>query len=187
LLKWLIKNADPFDKVSRLANPLGWLAAFVRARGQGEIWRDYQSVVEALNEKYLYDPELMKTVADQGPIQDAYFERFLQCARSSQFATANPAAKAVPALSETLGGQISSENGFRVLAAVIKAAEYNAFAALSLRDSNFSQAKRLRKRGAEFGAASAAKASTILEEYGVADSLKGVMKTLRAERRRLRK
>jgi hypothetical protein len=178
LLKVLIISAATSEKVNRLANPLGWLAAFVRARGQVGVWQDYQSVVEALNRKYLYDPELMKVVADKGPIQEAYFELFLERARSTQFDTANPAAKAVSELSESLGAQISSEKAFRVLAAVTKAAEYNAFDALSLRDSNFSQAKELRKLAAKFGTVWAVKAQGILKEYGVAASLKGVMQTL---------
>jgi hypothetical protein len=104
--------------------------------------------------------------------------RCLERARSSQFDTANPAAKAVSELSDSLGAQISSEKAFRVLTAVTRAAETGAYDALSLRDSNCSQAKELRKRAAKLGATSPVEAEAILEEYGVADSLKGVMKTL---------
>ena len=174
LLLSLIDDTNSSENVSRLSHPLGWLTAFVKARGQAETWRDYRSVVEALTDKYLYDPELMKIIAGAGPIQDAYFDLFLKRARSSQFHTANPAANSVPVLSEMLGIGISPEMAFRVVAAVTKAAEYNAFEARALRDGGFSGAKTIRQRAAEFCGSSSAEADAILDKYGVVESLENV-------------
>ena len=67
---------------------------------------------------------------------------------------------------------------FRVVAAVTKAAEYNAFDARALRDGGFSGAKAIRQRAAEFCASSSGEADTILDKYGVYESLEKVAATL---------
>lgn len=175
LLLLLLSGDQP---QTRVGNPTGWLAAFVEAHGQDQIWATYQPVVEAVIEKYVFDPEVMKIVIKAGPIQEAYLKLFEQRARSSQFDTANPASLAVPALDETLGTALSPAQAFRILASVTKAAEYHAFDAMALRDSNFSEAKTLRGRAAEFAAASTARAEEILEQFNVTESLAQMTKRL---------
>lgn len=178
LLKSVITSKKALGKVSRLAHPLGWLDVFTEENGQDATWEDYQAVVTALVDKYLYDPDLMEIVYESGPIRDAYLEEFEACAGSSQFDIANPAAKAVSTLDEVLGESFSLEQAFRIIAAVTTAAENNAFDALNLISSNFGAVPTLRQRAAKFGSGSSSKAKKILKEFVVSASLKEVLETL---------
>jgi hypothetical protein len=176
--KLLLVLLDGDVPSTRVSNPVGWLAAFVEANGQDKIWSTYQSVVEALIEKYVFDPELMKIVSKTGPIQAAYLKVFEQRASSGQFAVANPAAKAVPVLDETLSTSLSPEQCFRILAAVTRAAESNTFDAIALQRSNFLDAGTLRQKAATFTATEPADASAALEEFHVIEPLEKMTKRL---------
>jgi len=83
LLKTVVADSTS-GKFTRLAHPVGWLKAFVDAHGQQTTWKEYQPVVvEALIEKYSFDPGLMAVVGEDGPIHDAYFEAFEKQASST--------------------------------------------------------------------------------------------------------
>ncbi len=122
----VVADATP-GKTNRLANPVGWLKVFVDLHGRQKVWKDYQPVVEALIEKYVFDPGLMAIVGDEGPIHDAFFKAFEDQTSSGTFAIANPAAKALGSLDETVGDQITSTRAFRIVAAITRAADGNAF------------------------------------------------------------
>jgi hypothetical protein len=169
--KLLLLLLDGKKPATRTSNPVAWLAAFVETNGQEKTWAAYRSVIEALIEKYVFDPEVMKVIVKAGPIQAAYLKVFEQRARSSQFDTANPASNAIPALDEIVGTALSPAQAFRVLASVAKAAEFGAFDAIGLRDSNFSEAKTMRGSAADFAVTLAKDAEDILTELNVTATL----------------
>jgi hypothetical protein len=178
LLKSLIEEDQMSGKINRLGHPLGWFKAFVQVGGQSAVWADYGPVVEALLAKYLYDADLMSTVAAAGSIHDAYFKILEVRVSSSQFADANPAAKAIPTLDQTLGATLSVERAFRILAAVTRAAEHSAYEAKDLRDTHFIGAPTLRLNADNYAAASPIEAQRVLDEFHVIAPLHEVRKSL---------
>ena len=103
----------------------------------------------------------------------------LRRARSSQFDTANPAAKAIIVFDKTIGTKISLPKAFRLLAAVTKAAEYGAWSAVDLRDNKFAQARDLKGRSASFAENSEVEARNIVEEFGLNQSFEEFRDLLR--------
>lgn len=182
LLKAVIAKTTHDGKISKLANPLGWLVAFLQERGQEEIWKDYQPVVTELLKTYTDDPELMKALTAAGEIQSQYLAIFEERARSWDFGISNAAAKTVPTISELLGESMPAEHAFRIVAAVLSAAQHNAWSAEELKTGKFAQAPILRTRVKKFGSSSASKpiAAQILKEYGVLDSVSDVVKLLKS-------
>jgi hypothetical protein len=170
LLKVVVADATP-GKTNRLANPVGWLKAFVDLHGQEKVWKDYQPVVEALIEKYMFDPGLMAIVGDEGIIHDAFFKAFEDQASSGTFAIANPAAKALGSLDDTVGDQLTTTRAFRIITAVTRAAEGHAFDAQAIRDAKFKVAPHLRKKAYRVATKTPVKAGKILDEFHVMTSL----------------
>ncbi len=173
LLKVVVADSTP-GITSRLANPVGWLKAFVDLYGQEKVWKDYQPVVEALIEKYTFDPGLMTILADEGPIHFAFFKAFEDRASSGTFTIANSAAKALGSLDDTIGDQLTTTRAFRIVAAITRAAEGHAFDAQAIRDAKFKVAPHLRKKAYRVGTKTPVKARKILKEFQVMTSLKNL-------------
>ena len=172
LLKSAIAETSAEKPLTRLAHPLGWLRSFIEVHGQEKIWTEYQSVVESLIEKYMYDSSLMSIITDDGPIHEAYYTAFEQEVRSSDYNRQNRAAKALPGLDEELGDSLSPEKALRLIAAVTKAADGNAFSAIDVRDAKFKAVPQLRKQAAKYALKSPVKSQKLLDELHLTTTVK---------------
>jgi hypothetical protein len=143
-------KAEATTDVTRLAHPLSWLDRYIDVRGQEIAWEEFEVPIGAIIKKHQNNEALMITLASSGPIQDAYIDELVDRAMSGNFDLSKSAANALQTIDQHMGATFSSRQAFRVVAAMMVAAENGTYAARSVCDGSFKLAPQIRDRALNF-------------------------------------
>jgi hypothetical protein len=177
----LIKSTippQPGTTITAAIHPLQCLVSLVVVNGQAATWKDFQPVVEALFAQYLYEESLMELLTQSGPIQEAYLATFIERAKDSAFDIAKLAANALPAADKALGVSVSEETSFRIVSAVLRAAEYGCWAAQNQRNNKFTTAPTIRAKALSFLTSHPTHADSIRMAYFLSASVSDIQSVL---------
>ena len=163
LLEEAVK-AETTTDATRLAHPLGFLNRFIAVRGQATAWKEFKAPITTMLNKHLYDEALMGTLASSGPVHDAYVDELVIRATSGIFDVSKLVANALHTIDENMGATFSDKQAFRLVAAVMRAAESGTWAAKNVVDGSFKAAPKIRDRALEFADKHPNQSKKILEE-----------------------
>jgi len=166
----LMLNADaagvalPYQQLRHPAHVLG---SCVAQLGEAFALADFKEFSDWVVAKTPYTPELLPALAHAPDLFGRLFQNYLARAGSSQWDASNRFAAAVPALDEPLAALITDEQAFKLLASVMKGAEWNGHGPMALINSSFSTLPALKVKARSFAVANPAGAAAVLAERQV--------------------
>ena len=151
----------------QLRHPAHVLGSCVVQLGEAFVLAELKDFSDWVVAKAPYTPELLPTLAHAPDIFGRLFQNYLARASSSQWDASNPFAAAVPALDAPLAALTTNEQAFKLLASVMKGAEWNGHGPRALINSSFDTLPALKVKAQSFAAANPAGAATALAERQV--------------------
>lgn len=157
---------------SKLIHPTSALSSIAAAIPEPDLLATYQPELNALFAKRAHSTFVVKLVKDKPALLSLYFPHALARAGSSTFGTANSFANAIDSLDQPLAELLSDEQAFQVIVAVVRAANWGAWAATGVANSKFSDAPQLRLKALRYaGADKTASAACVTKELSEATSV----------------
>jgi hypothetical protein len=143
----LVANTEkpPSRVVTRLSHPATQLASMLSGLGEEAVLKTYEPFVAATLQRYPYASPILDVLGDAPKVRDRLIEIWLENAGSATFDTANAFAAAAPELDDYTEANLSEEKAFRIILAVIKAAEWNARTSKRLRTNRFLSMPKIRE------------------------------------------
>lgn len=129
---------------SRLIHPITTFKSIATVMPEPEFFSTFQPELIKIIEKRPRSQALIQLVTNRPSLLSLYFPVLLANAGSSDFATANAMASVLESLDTDLSQALSEEQVFQLIVAVLKAADWNAFASQGLRNSRFAGMPALR-------------------------------------------
>lgn len=159
----------------QLRHPAHVLGSCVAELGETFVLSELKELSDWLVSKTPYTPELLFALANAPILFGRLFQNYLDRASSSQWATSNPFAAAIPALDTPLATLATDEQAFKLLASVMRGAEWKGHGPMALANSSFNTLPALKVKAKAFAAADPAGASAALVaqqvEIGLTDYL----------------
>lgn len=150
-----------------LKHPAHILGSCVAQLGEAFVLSELGEFSDWVVAKTPYTPELLPELTHAPNLFGRLFQNYLARAGSSQWPTSNPFAGAVPALDAPLAVLITDEQAFRLLASIMRGAEWNGHSPMALANSAFSTLPALKLKAQSFAAADPTKAAAALVERKV--------------------
>ncbi|WP_043339196.1 hypothetical protein [Belnapia moabensis] len=155
----------------QLRHPARVLGACVSELGEAFVVAELKEFSDWVVALAPYTPELLQTLAHAPDLFSRLFENYVTRAASSQWATSNPFAAAVPALDVPLAALITDEQAFQLLAAIKRGAEWSGHGPLALTNSAFATLPALKAKAQSFAAVDPARATAVLAAQKVVTDL----------------
>lgn len=157
---------------SKLIHPTSALSSIAAAIPEPDLLATYQPELNALFAKRAHSTFVVKLVKEKPALLSLYFPHVLARAGSSTFDTAKSFANAIDSLDQPLAELLSDEQAFQVIVAVVRAANWGAWAATGVANAKFSDAPQLRLKALHYaGADKTAAAAYVTKELSVATSV----------------
>jgi hypothetical protein len=166
LVKWT-KDTKPTVPVTRMKHPLRVLIAMTNDLEEAEIFPDYTDFVQATAAAFWWNVELTRALKPKGGVRDIIIKEYLTRAGSSEFATANTFAKALPDLDNRMSKELSSLESLTMLAAICNAADTGAWDAQAMRNQKFATVPKLRAAALQEIDKNSKKGAEALAKYGL--------------------
>jgi hypothetical protein len=127
-----------------LGHPANLLPKLLDRLGEEYLLANFKKFSEQATEVFCYSIPLVRTV-NKSPILHGKLKGvWLENAGSSNFDTANSFAKTVPSIDSFLPNMLESSTAFDLVINVIRAANWNAFESIALRDERFGSTPQLK-------------------------------------------
>ncbi|MDJ0837964.1 MAG: hypothetical protein QNK37_15730 [Acidobacteriota bacterium] len=162
------REIGPNLNPSQLDHPVRVLGSIRQSQGETELCEQFGDEVSRCLEKFPYVSYFGPVFGALPRFRDTYVGVLLDQAGSFEFDEANAFADAVPELDEQLGDILTGEEAFRLITAVVDAAQNGAFASMDLKNTRFAALPQVRARALAFTREEPARA---LETAGGADKL----------------
>lgn len=133
------------DAETRFAHPTSVLASLASCLPEEQLVEFFSDELEELFIKRPYSSYLIKAIKDHPVIRQKYVEVLIEKAGSATYDTANSFARAVEGIADALAKTLTAKEAFRLVGAVIRAAEWNAFASKDLVNAKFSGVPGVKK------------------------------------------
>ncbi len=156
--------ALPYQQLRHPAHVLGLCVAQL---GEAFVLAELREFFDWVVAKAPYTPELLPALAHAPDLFGRLFQNYLARAGSSQWGMSNPFAAAVPALDAPLAALTTDEKAFKLLASIMKGAEWNGHGPRALINSSFSTLPALKVKARSFAATNPAGAAAALAEQQV--------------------
>ena len=170
----LLKNANtvgtgvPFTE---LRNPAHVLASCISALGEGFMVANYKQFVDWVIDKAPYSPEFVRALKASPTLLKALADQYFERASHSQWDVSNPFAAALPAMDFALADVLSDEDAFRMVAAVVKGADWNGFGPIEIANGKFASMPAVKAKAISFAAANPAAAAAAITSFGLSFTL----------------
>jgi hypothetical protein len=151
----------------QLRHPAHVLGSCVAQLGEAFVLAELKEFSDWVVAKTPYAPELLPALAHAPDLFGRLFQNYLVRAGSSQWALSTPFAAAVPALDVPLAALTTDEQAFKLLASVMKGAEWNGHGPMALINSSFGTLPALKAKAQSFAAADLTGAAAALTERQV--------------------
>jgi hypothetical protein len=131
----LLKNANtigtgvPFIE---LRNPTHVLASCIVTLGETFMVTHYKPFVDWVIDKAPYSPEFVTSLKASPTLLRRLTDLYLERASHSQWDVSNPFSAALPAMDTALAETLSDEDAFRIVAAIVKGADWNGFGPMEI-------------------------------------------------------
>lgn len=146
LAKKIIDTSSMISE-SKLIHPTYAISSIAKAMPEGEFSRIFKSELETLFERRGHSKFVIQLVQDKkNTLLPIYFPLLLAKAGSSDFATANAFSNAVESLDSSLSILLSDEQAFELILAIMKAANWGAWAATGIVTAKFAGIPLLRTK-----------------------------------------
>lgn len=149
---------------SRLSHPVKAFASIAKVIPESEFLSNFQPELTKLIEKRPQSLGLVGVVTGRPSLLNLYFTMLLARAGSSDFGTANGIANALDSLDAALASALTDTQAFQLIVAVLRAADYGAYGALGLQNSNFASVPSLRAKAIAYVTSSEVEAGVYLSE-----------------------
>jgi hypothetical protein len=166
----LLKNANATGTTvpyGELRNPAHVLGSSVAALGDTFLTTYYKQFVDWVMDKAPYAPEFIGAIKASSTLTGDLLNRYLARASDSQWEQSNSFAAALPAMDPALAAALSDEDAFRMIAAVVRGADWNGFGPMELANGKFITVPVLKAKAVSFAAAKPAEAAEILAGFHV--------------------
>ena len=170
----LLKNAAELGATApylQLRSPAHILGACLKEFGEAIMLSEMGTFVDWVVSNSPDVPGFVSDCAAAPTIFGRIFAGYLERASSSQWATSNPFAQALPALDQPLGTILSDADAFKLVVAVVKGAEWNGFGPLEITNQQFSSLPTLRQKAKSYIASNSVDAAAILVACNVSANL----------------
>lgn len=174
----LLKNANdvgigvPFTE---LRNPAHVLASAISVLGEAFLIANYKLFVDWVMGKVPYSPEFVRALKISPTLLKSLTEQYLERASHSQWDTSNPFAAALPALDSALAEVLSDEDAFRMVAAVVRGADWNGFGPMEIANGKFASMPAVKAKALAFVTANPTAAQTAIASFGLSFVLPSFM------------
>lgn len=148
---------------NKLTHPAKQLAAMIDKLGEDAVFETYETFAEKVAARFPYHADLLEAARTSPLLTDQIVGTWKSKAKSSDYATANTFAEALPDLDE-YSDLLKGIEAVRIFAGVVDAAETGAFSAKSARQSKFSLAPNIREIVVDYIKAKPKTATTAIEK-----------------------
>lgn len=135
---------------TKLSHPTTALSSIAAALPESEFVATFKPELEALFEKRAHSEFVVKLVGNMPSLLPIYFPLLLAKAGSTDFNTANSFSNAAEALDRPLSKQLTDEQAFQLVIAVMKAAGWGAWSAKGVVNAKFAGVPLLRTKAISF-------------------------------------
>lgn len=162
----LLRNAQtvgvsgPYQELRNRAHVLG---ACLKVIGEAFMQTEMKEFTDLVVASTPFSPEFIADVSQSPTIFATLFNHYLESAGSYEFKTSNAFAHAVPAMDKPLAFAVTDEQAFRLLAAIVRAAENNGRVPRALANRGFNDLAELKAKAKGFAERSTGGAATILQ------------------------
>lgn len=163
----------PYQELRQPAHVVG---ESIRILGEAAVIAELKQLLDWVVNAAPYSPEFIATLTNAPSVWAALFKKFVENAGSASFDVANRFASAAPSLDETLASKISDAQAFELVAAVVRAAEYNAWKAIGLANNEFASLPLLKAKARAYAGKDAKGAQAILSAQYISKAV-GLFKT----------
>ncbi|MHC2021451.1 hypothetical protein [Methylobacterium sp. CM6247] len=167
LLMTNAKNVGTSLPYMLLRHPAHLLGACVSVLGEAFMLSEMEEFTNWVLAEAPYAPEFVNAVASSPMIFEPLFQTYLARAASSQWSTSNPFASSMPAMDASLAAAVDGEQAFRLIAAIVRGADWAGNGPRVLANSGFSTLPALKSKAKSYSNVSPGPAASILEAQKV--------------------
>lgn len=138
ILSESIKNLKPSDNESNLSHPSTFLRSILQSCGEDLVISEFKEELTSLFQKNIFSVGLISNMIGKEEIIKIYMQEAYRKAGSTDFETANNFSENISDVDKYLSEILTGSQAFQLITKIYKAAEWNAWRAKSLRNSNFS-------------------------------------------------
>jgi hypothetical protein len=132
---------------------------------------NYKQFVDWVIDKAPYSPEFVRALKASPTLLKALADQYFERASHSQWDVSNPFAAALPAMDSALADVLSDEDAFRMVAAVVKGADWNGFGPIEIANGKFASMPAVKAKSISFAAANPAAAAAAITSFGLSFTL----------------
>lgn len=150
-----------------LRHPIRVMYGVINSKQGEEFIRSGVEYIDHVINKYLLQPYLIRALKNNEYLKKKLLNKIVDRAGSSSFEEANEFSIYLPDIDEEFAKAFEAEDAFRVVSAVLRAAETGAFRAKDVRASSFKDCSEIKKKAAIFADENEQKAKKLLVDAGV--------------------
>jgi hypothetical protein len=166
----LLKHANTIGtgvSFTELRNPAHVLGSCVSALGEAFMVTHYKQFVDWVIDKAPYSPEFVGTLRSSPTLLKELTDQYLKHASHSQWDVSNSFSAALPAMDSALAGALSDEDAFRMVAAVVKGADWSGFGPIEIAKGKFGSLPALKAKAVSFSAVNPGAAAAVIASFGL--------------------
>lgn len=171
LLRNTVDTAEDSLSLTSFRHPAQLLAAMHDSAEKDEFLSQFGEFAEKTVKKYVYAGSILKFIAKSEKLRSTWYTQLKENAGSAEFGAANLFAERVSELDDTLSEIITKSEALELISAVCKAASFNAFKSMDLRQNRFSYIPKIRRLAIDFARNSPKKGQKILSDAYIPISL----------------
>lgn len=127
------------DSETKFAHPISVVVSLAKSLTEDQMRKQFHDEIVLLIEKRPYSEYLIDAIQKHEKLLEEYIEHLLKNAGSGNFDAANAFARSIEDLDETIADVIDGKQAFHFIVAVIRAANWGAFASKDLVRTKFSR------------------------------------------------
>ena len=166
----LLKNANATGiagPYAELRNPAHVLGASVAVLGEAFMTSYYKQFFDWVIDKAPNAPEFISAIKTSPALMGELLKRYLARASNSQWDQSNPFVAALPAMDTALAAALSDEDAFRIIAAVVKGADWHGYGPIELANGKFTSIPALKVKAVLFAATNPVAAEAVTSSFGL--------------------
>ncbi|MCP3400500.1 hypothetical protein [Bradyrhizobium sp. CCGB20] len=174
----LLKNASAVGlevPYPELRNPARILASCISVLGETSMMAGYKQFVDWVIDKAPYSPEFIRALKTSPTLLKSLTGHYLEKASNSQWDVSNPFAEALPAMDSALADVLSDEDAFRLVAAVVRGADWNGFGPIEIAKGKFVNMPAVKAKAIAFASVNPAAAQSAMIDFDQSSELSDFM------------
>lgn len=132
------------ESETRFSHPASVLVSLASVLDEEVLVESFGEQLEEFFSKRPYSPSVIDAIKDKPVIKEYLIDELIERAGSSTFDTANEFARAVEDIDDVLSKTLTNEEAFKLICAVIRAADWGAFTSKDLVGRKFSSIPNIR-------------------------------------------